>query len=344
METLWSLDYNTLWFLVFGGVISGYAILDGFDLGAGALHLFLKKEESRRIALNAIGPIWDGNEVWLVIGGGALFAGFPVAYAAIFSAFYVPFMIFIVGLIWRGVAIEFRSKEPGKKWRATWDFIYSFASITIIVSLGLMLGNVALGIPLDANHEFIGDWLDFINPFSIMVAITSLALFMMHGAIFLAMKTENRLFAKITVLAKNFTIFFLVAFGFSTLYTLLYIPHLSDQLRSNPIYFILPIVMFLAIANIPRQLNKRKYRFAFLSSSITIASLLAMVALEVFPTLLLASNDPANSITISNAASSLKTMKILLLIAAIGTPLVGAYTLFVFWTFKGKVQLDEMSY
>jgi cytochrome d ubiquinol oxidase subunit II len=207
-----------------------------------------------------------------------------------------------------------------------------------------MLGNVALGIPLDANHEFIGDWLDFINPFSIIVSITSLALFMMHGAIFLAMKTENRLFAKITVLAKNFTIFFLVAFGFSTLYTLLYIPHLSDQLRSNPIYFILPIVMFLAIANIPKQLNKRKYRFAFLSSSITIASLLAMVALEVFPTLLLASNDPANSITISNAASSLKTMKILLLIAAIGTPLVGAYTLFVFWTFKGKVQLDEMSY
>jgi cytochrome d ubiquinol oxidase subunit II len=167
---------------------------------------------------------------------------------------------------------------------------------------------------------------------------------MMHGAIFLAMKTENRLFAKITVLAKNFTIFFLVAFGFSTLYTLLYIPHLSDQLRSNPIYFIFPIVMFLAIANIPRQLNKRKYRFAFLSSSITIASLLAMVALEVFPNLLLASNDPANSITISNAASSLKTMKILLLIAGIGTPLVGAYTLFVFWTFKGKVQLDEMSY
>ena len=119
---------------------------------------------------------------------------------------------------------------------------------------------------------------------------------------------------------------------------------LKKLIKYNPIYFILPIVMFLAIANIPKQLNKRKYRFAFLSSSITIASLLAMVALEVFPTLLLASNDPANSITISNAASSLKTMKTLLLIAGIGTPLVGTYTLFVFWTFKGKVQLDEMSY
>ncbi len=112
MNTFLGLDYNLWWFLVFGAVISGYAILDGFDLGAGSLHLFLRKEESRRIAMNAIGPIWDGNEVWLVIGGGALFAGFPVAYAAIFSAFYVPFMIFLVGLIFRSVSIEFRSKEP----------------------------------------------------------------------------------------------------------------------------------------------------------------------------------------------------------------------------------------
>ena len=176
METLLGLDYNVWWFLVFGAVISGYAILDGFDLGAGALHLLLKKETSRRIALNAIGPVWDGNEVWLVIGGGVLFAGFPVAYAAIFSAFYVPFMIFLVGLIWRAVAIEFRSKEPGTTWRYTWDVVYSFACIVIALSLGLMLGNVALGIPLNAEHEFAGDWLSFFNPFSIMIAITTLAL------------------------------------------------------------------------------------------------------------------------------------------------------------------------
>lgn len=344
METLLGLDYNVWWFLVFGAVITGYAILDGFDLGAGALHLFLKKESSRRIALNAIGPIWDGNEVWLVIAGGALFAGFPVAYAAIFSAFYVPLMLFLIGLIWRGVAIEFRSKEPGQKWRLAWDFIYSFASIVIALSLGLILGNVAQGLPLNEQHEFIGNWLSFFNPFSIMVAITTLALFMLHGAIYLAMKTENRLYTKLTLLAKSFTVFFVVAFGLTTLYTLLYIPHLSDKIRSSPQYFILPLVMFLAIANIPRQLNKGKYRYAFVSSAITIATLLSMVALEVFPNLLYATNDAANSITVSNAASSLKTMKILLVIAGIGTPLVGLYTSFVFWTFKGKVQLDDMSY
>lgn len=338
------LDYNTWWFLVFGGVISGYAILDGFDLGAGALHLFLKKEESRRIALNAIGPVWDGNEVWLVIGGGALFAGFPVAYAAVFSAFYLPVMVFLVGLIWRAVAIEFRSKEPGKTWRLTWDIVYSFACVTVTLSLGLMLGNVAKGISLDAEKEFSGSMLDFFNVFSLLVSVTTLALFMMHGAIYLAMKTENRLYVKLTVLAKNFTIFFLVAFSLTTLYTLLYVPHLSDRIRSNPQFFIFPVIMFLAIASIPRQLKKRNYRLAFVFSSITIASLLIAVAVEVFPNLLYASNDPANSITIENAASSQQTMKTLLIIALIGTPLVATYTAFVFWTFKGKVKLDEMSY
>ncbi len=344
METFLGMDYSTWWFLVFGAVISGYAILDGFDLGAGALHLLLKKEQSRRIALNAIGPIWDGNEVWLVIGGGALFAGFPVAYAAIFSAFYVPFMVFLVAIIFRGVAIEFRSKEPMLWWRKTWDVVYCVASSIMALSLGLMLGNVAYGIPLNPQHEFTGEWSYFFNPFAIMVAITTLFLFMMHGAIFLAMKTEQRLFAKINLLSRRFTVFFVLSFVVTTLYTLLYIPHLTDFFRNNPSFFIVPLVMVLAIADIPRELKKGKFRRAFISSSITIAMLLIMVASEVFPYLLYSTDDTRNSITVHNAAASIKTMRILLIIALIGTPLAAIYTSFVFWTFKGKVKLDETSY
>ncbi|MBS1602195.1 MAG: cytochrome d ubiquinol oxidase subunit II [Bacteroidetes bacterium] len=344
MDTFLGLDYATWWFLVFGAVISGYAILDGFDLGAGSLHLFLKKEQSRRIAMNAIGPIWDGNEVWLVIGGGALFAGFPIAYAAIFSAFYVPFMIFLVGLIFRAVSIEFRSKEPWAWWRRSWDIVYCVASIIISLSLGLMLGNVVEGLPLDDHQEFAGSWLSFFNPFAILVAITTLALFMMHGAIFLTMKTENRLFVKLHVLANNFIIFFVVSFVITTLYTLLYIPHLSDFFKAHPMYFMIPLLMTLSIANIPRQVKLGKYRYAFISSAVTIALLLIMVALEVFPYLLYSPLKPENSITIYSAASSARTMHILLIMALVGTPLVGLYTSFVFWTFKGKVKLDEMSY
>jgi cytochrome d ubiquinol oxidase subunit II len=344
MNTFLGLEYNVWWFLIFGAVISGYAILDGFDLGAGALHLFLKKEQSRRIALNAIGPIWDGNEVWLVIGGGALLAGFPVAYAAIFSAFYIPFMVFVVALMFRGVAIEFRSKEPMEWWRKTWDVVYCASSSIVALSLGLMLGNVAYGLPLDKHHEFVGDWISFFNPFAILVAITTLALFMMHGAIFLAMKTEQRLFVKINLLARRFTIFFVISFALTNLYTLLYVPHLTDFFKSNPMFFILPVIMVLAIADIPRELKRGNFRMAFASSSVTIAMLLIMVATEVFPYLLYSTANPANSITVDNGASSSKTMKILLIIALIGTPLVAVYTSFVFWTFRGKVKLDAASY
>ncbi|HET6256407.1 MAG TPA: cytochrome d ubiquinol oxidase subunit II [Puia sp.] len=344
MHTFLGIDYQIWWFSIFGAIISGYAILDGFDLGAGSLHLFLRKEQSRRIAMNAIGPIWDGNEVWLVIGGGALFAGFPVAYAAIFSAFYLPFMVFLIGLIFRAVSIEFRSKEPWLWWRRSWDIVYCAASIVISLCLGLMLGNVVGGLPLDANHDYAGNWLSFFNPFAILVAITTLALFMMHGAIFLTMKTENRLFVKLHVLANNFIVFFVVSFGITTIYTLLYIPHLSDFFKSQPAWFIIPLLMVLSIANIPRQVKVGRYRYAFLSSAVTIALLLIMVAIEVFPYLLYSPQRPANSITVYNAASSSRTMRILLIMALIGTPLVGIYTSFVFWTFKGKVRLDEMSY
>jgi cytochrome d ubiquinol oxidase subunit II len=207
-----------------------------------------------------------------------------------------------------------------------------------------MLGNVVEGLPLNGNHEFSGDFLAFFNPFAIFVAITTLALFMMHGAIFLMMKTENRLFVKLYVLANNFTVFFVISFVITTVYTLLYIPHLSDFFKSRPGYFTIPLVMILAIANIPRQVKIGKYRFAFISSTITIALLLIMVALEVFPYLLYSPQHPENSITVYNAASSARTMHILLVMALVGTPLVGIYTSFVFWTFKGKVKLDEMSY
>ncbi|MCS6929209.1 MAG: cytochrome d ubiquinol oxidase subunit II [Saprospiraceae bacterium] len=338
------IDYPTWWFLVFGAVISGYAILDGFDLGAGMLHLFLREERSRRIALNAIGPVWDGNEVWLIIGGGALFAGFPMAYATIFSAFYVPFIVFLMGLIFRAVAIEFRSKEPWLWWRRLWDATYFAACTVVSFSLGLMLGNIVLGIPLDENHEFVGDWLSFFNFFSLLVALTTLALFGMHGAIFLALKTEGRLFAMITSLARDFTIAFIVLFGITTVYTLLYVPHLSDRIRAQPVFFVLPLTMLLVVANIPRHLSKGQYLGAFISSAVTIALLLITVAVEVFPYLVYAPNQPINSITVYNAASSEKTMRLLLLIALIGTPLVAVYTSFVFWTFKGKVRLDESSY
>ncbi|HEU4608036.1 MAG TPA: cytochrome d ubiquinol oxidase subunit II, partial [Chitinophagaceae bacterium] len=227
MDSFLGLDYASCWFLVVGACFTGYAILDGFDLGAGAVHLFFKKEESRRIALNAIGPVWDGNEVWLVIGGGTLFAGFPKVYAAIFSAFYIPFYLFLTALIFRAISIEFRSKEPMQWWRKTWDIAYTVSSATVALALGLVLGNVLQGIPIDANGDYTGNTLGFLNFYSVMVSITTLALFMMHGAIYLVMKTEKRLYTKLTIIVKNTTIFFVICILLLSFYTILYVPHLS---------------------------------------------------------------------------------------------------------------------
>lgn len=345
METLFGIDYPTWWFLVVGALFSGYAILDGFDFGAGAWHLFFNKEQSRRIALNAVGPVWDGNEVWLVIGGGALFAGFPLMYATLFSALYIPFMLFLVFIIFRAIAIEFRSKENMLWWRKLWDVCYSLSSIMLAFLLGVVIGNILQGIDIGKDFVYKGDgfW-EFLNLYAIMTGFTSLFLFMTHGAIYLLLKTEGRLYTKLALLLKQGMIAFMVAFGITAMYTLLYIPHLADEFKQKPVLFLVPLATFLCIANVPRLASKRKYGRAFFFSSATISLMLILVAMKLYPTLLFSTLDPAYSIDIYNSASSTKTMKIMLTMVAIGTPFVLGYTFFVYRTFKGKVRLDDTSY
>lgn len=344
MAELLGIDYPTWWFLVIGAVFSGYAILDGFDLGAGALHLFFKKDISRRIALNAVGPVWDGNEVWLVIGGGTLFAGFPVLYATLLSAMYVPFMLFLLFIILRAVSIEFRGKEKMKWWRTSWDITYSFSSIMLAFCLGLVLGNVLIGMPLSSNYEFTGNWLSFINFFAILTGLTTLALMTLHGGIYLCLKTEGKLFDKIERLLKYAIVAFVILFSALSLYALIYYPHLSDRFKENPILFVIPLLSILSIANIPRLVNKRRFLRAFIFSSLTFSFLLITVAIELYPRLVLATNNINHSITIYNAAASDKSLGILLRFVAIGAPLIMGYTYFVYRAFWGKVQLDETSY
>lgn len=344
METLFGIDYPTWWFLVVGGLFSGYAILDGFDLGAGALHLFFKKEESRRIALNAVGPVWDGNEVWLVIGGGALFAGFPDLYATLFSAMYIPFMLFLAFLIFRAVSIEFRSKEPMLWWRKSWDIAYSISSMALGFLLGVVLGNVLSGIAFDQNHVYQGTFFSFLNPYSLLTGLTTLALFTMHGGMYLVMKTEGRLYAKTAVLLKRAINLFFIAFAGLTVYTLLAFSHLTKIFIDHPLLGIIPLAAMTSIVFIPFLARKQYYRNAFICSSASIALLLLVVAIQLYPVLLTSTLSPDYNITIYTAASSVKSLKIMLLFAAIGTPLVLLYTVFVYRTFRGKVKMDETSY
>lgn len=337
-------DLNTTWFLLVGILFTGYAILDGFDLGVGALHLFTKTDTERRIMINAIGPVWDGNEVWLVTGGGALFAAFPEAYATAFSGFYLAFILLLGGLIFRAVAIEFRSKRESRTWRSFWDVSFCVSSILSSLLVGVALGNIALGIPLDAQHEFVGSFVSLLNPYALLVGVLTLSLFVMHGAIYAVMKTEGELQAKIISWIRGTIIFFILCYVATTMATLLFVPHLAANIRAFPFLFVIPILNMLAVANIPREIHHKRYWRAFLSSCTALALLMLLIGSEMYPNLILSSPNLANSLNIYNAASSPKTLGIMLLLAVIGMPLVLGYTTTIYWIFRGKVKLDEGSY
>lgn len=338
------LDLNTIWFVLVGVLFTGYVMLDGFDLGIGALHLFTRKDEERRTLLNAIGPVWDGNEVWLVTGGGALFGAFPIVYAAIFSGFYLAFVLLLFALIFRAVAIEFRSQQPMLWWRQMWDIGFAAGSILSGLLIGVTMGNIAQGIPIDANGEYAGPFLGLLRPYPLLMGVTTVALFMMHGAIYGVMKTEGELHDKLRRWAMNCIIFFVICAAITTMATLLYVPHMVARVRAYPVLFSIVLLNMLSIANIPRQFSRGKDRRAFFSSCATMVTLMILFSINQYPNLVYSWPNPENSLNIHNAASSQKTLGILLVIACIGVPIVLTYTACVYWIFRGKVRLDSSSY
>ncbi|MEZ5315688.1 MAG: cytochrome d ubiquinol oxidase subunit II [Chlamydiales bacterium] len=346
MIEAWEYGLMIFWYIVFVVSVACYGMLDGFDLGVGSLHLFVKKDEERRIFLNAIGPVWDGNEVWLVIVVGGMFAGFPSAYATFFSAFYIPIYFLIFALIFRAVAIEFRSKLPTRWWRSSWDVLFFLASVVIAFGLGVALGNLIQGIPLNEDHEYIGEMiLTFLRPYPILVGILTLSLFTLHGTIYLVMKTEKSLQSQLIRWLRPTLIFFIISYAITTVVTLIYQEHMVETIRERSYLFFIALANIFVVANIPREFDKHRYGWAFICSCINIALLLILYALGSFPNLIRSSINPElNSITLINAASSTKTLSILSLIVFIGLPLVFGYGFFIYRLFRGKVKLDHMSY
>ncbi|MFN4174078.1 MAG: cytochrome d ubiquinol oxidase subunit II [Parachlamydiaceae bacterium] len=339
------MNLEFIWFSAFVILATGYAILDGFDLGVGMLHLLPRKDEDRRSMLNTIGPVWDGNEVWLVTAGGALFAGFPDVYATLASAFYIPLMALLAVLIFRAVAIEFRSKNESMIWRWTFDVLFAGASLFIAMGLGLVLGNLIRGIPLDEHKEFIGSIEDLLNPYALLVAIFTASVFCMHGAIYSVLKTEGELQKTIESWIRPSIITFIILYAVTTISTLIFMPHMIETLRERPIFLLVSVINILAIANVPREITHKRPGRAFISSCVNIVCLLALYGIGTYPNAIRAINDPQNlSLTIYNSASSEKTLGILLFIAIIGIPLVLSYTIAIYYIFRGKTRLDASSY
>lgn len=339
LETL-----QILWYLVLGAAVMMYTVLDGFDLGVGVLHLFARTDQERRIFLNAIGPVWDGNEVWLIIIGGALFAGFPTAFGIVFSAFYTPTMVFLSGIIFRAVAIEFRSKHPGRKWRLGWDLVFSLASIVIACGAGILLACLMRGIPLNEEGVFIGGVSDFVSFYSVLVGLMTIALFALHGLCFLLMKTEDSLYHFLRSLVKPVVLIFAVLYCVTTIDTIIHLPHMIERFQSSPILYLIPLSTFLALVNIPYQIHRNREGMAFIFSSLSIALLFVLFGVGMFPVIVRSSIDPAFHVTLYNSSSMATTLKVILITALVGIPLVLAYGIFLYRIFRGKVKIDASSY
>ena len=337
--------YAELWFFLLGVLLTGYAILDGFDLGVGILHPFLaRKDEERRLSLNSIGPLWDGNEVWLVTFAGGLFAAFPAAYATVLSGFYSVVMLLLAGLIFRAVSIEFRSKRPGAVWRAAWDFGFFASSAGTALLFGLVVGNVIQGVPLDAGGSYTGSLAAQLNPYALGVAALTLSLLALHGCLFLNLKASGPLAERARRAAPLLYGVFLVLYLGVSAWSLLSIPHASESLHRIPILWAVPILNLLAVLNVPRALHLGRPGYAFFSSCCVVAALVFLFGVAQFPHLVASRPLPENSLTIYTAASSPGTLRLMTIIAGIGMPLVLSYTAIVYWTFRGKTRLDDYSY
>jgi len=338
------MDWNLLWFVLLGILLAGYAALDGFDFGVGMLHPLGRTDRERRLILNSIGPLWDGNEVWLVTFGGALFAAFPEAYATVFSGYYEAFMLVLAALIFRAISIEFRSKMESPAWRSLWDWVFCLSSFLGSLTFGIAVGSAMTGIPLDARGIFRSTVFDQLGVYPLATGVLTVCMFVMQGAIYLCTKMEEDLLARMKLWAWRGFYSFLVAYLTVTVMTVVLVPRSVENFRHFPWAVIVVVLNVLAIANIPRCMKKEKWAAAFFSSSCTIAGLVFLFGVALFPNLVTSSPHPEHSLTIYNSASSESTLKIMSLIALIGMPFVLTYTVLVYWTFRGPVKLDKHSY
>ncbi len=339
METL-----QVTWFILVGVLIIGYAILDGFDLGVGVLYLFNRKEEDRRVSLNAIGPVWDGNEVWLLTAGGALFAAFPPVYATVFSGFYLALMLLLVALIARAVSMEFRGKVDSPGWRRLWDWCFGIGSFLPALLLGVAFGNILKGVPIDIDGSYQGTFLGLLHPYALLIGVLCLVVFTMHGAVYLALKSEGDLRDRMAKTATALWIAVVALYAAATFASTFVSPFLFFTILRDPIFWVIFVLLLASILLIPVWLKSKKFFAAFLSSSMTIATMIALSALSLFPRLVPSTISDDYSLNIFQHSSSQLTLTVMLVIALIGMPIVIFYTIMVYRVFKGKVSIGPDSY
>jgi len=327
-----------LWFVLISVLFIGFFFLEGFDYGVGMLLPFLgKSDQERRTIINTIGPVWDGNEVWMITAGGAIFAAFPNWYATLFSGFYLALVLILLALIARGVAFEFRSKDENPRWRMIWDWVIFTGSLIPALLWGVAFGNLVDGTPINATMHFTGNFLDLINPYSLLCGLASLVVFVLHGAIFLSLKTDGVVRQRAEAAAEKlwYPVVTVAALLAITNYAYL---DIYDKIGVNP--GVMPITSAAALLAVGYFLHEKSYGWAFLMMGLTILLSVATFFWFLHPNVMVSSTSDAYNLTVHNAAASHKTLELMTIVAFIFVPVVLLYQGWTYWVFRKRIGSD----
>lgn len=338
------MDLGTIWFLLWGVLWAVYFVLDGFDLGVGMLApVVAKNDVEKRILLNSVGPFWDGNEVWLITAGGVTFAAFPGTYAVMFSAMYSALMLLLFALIFRGISFEFRSKMESASMRALWDNIHFLGSFLPALLLGVAFANIFQGIPIDAQGHYQGTLFTLLNPYGLAGGVLFVLAFLMHGALYLACKTEGALHDRAVLISEKLWPALLIVAALFLVFSAV-ATDLFKNYVDNPLLFLIPLLPVGALVMQRVYIGQRKLARAWTASAVTIAGVALFGVIGLFPRLLPSSLNPEWSMTIANSSSSPLTLKIMLVVALTFVPIVILYQAWVYKTFSHKVTEKEVEY
>ncbi|WP_438449296.1 cytochrome d ubiquinol oxidase subunit II [Gorillibacterium sp. sgz5001074] len=335
--------YETLWFVLITVLFVGFFFLEGFDFGVGMLVPILGKSDTeRRVIINTIGPFWDGNEVWLITAGGAMFAAFPNWYATLFSGFYMALFLMLLALIGRGVAFEFRSKLENPRWRKTWDWVIFFGSLLPPLLWGVALANLMRGVPIDGKMQYVGTFWDLISVYSVVAGVSVVLLFLLHGALFLALKTEHPIRQKAhdfavrigAIATLSVFIFIILSYVETDMFT---------QEGINP--GTVPVLAGIALVSVRYLLKAKREGWAFVMTGVTITLSTISVFTCLYPRVMISSLNPDWTLTIHNASSNEYTLKVMTVVALCTVPLVLAYQAWTYWSFRKRVSVkDHLDY
>lgn len=320
-----------LWFILIAVLWTGFFFLEGFDYGVGILLPFVAQDETdRRVVINTIGPFWDGNEVWLLTAGGAIFAAFPNWYATLFSGFYLALAVVLVALIMRGVAFEFRSKNKKPEWRAFWDWAIFGGSLVPALLMGVAFGNLLQGVPINEKMQFTGNFFSLLSPYTLIAGVYGLVLMTLHGAIYLSLKAADAVAEKAHQIAGRLWPIVLVVFVVTLIASNLFTDMFSK----------LGVIPLLGLATLSATgwfIRNKRHGWAFAMTGVTIAMSVITIFLTLFPRVMVSSANPAYSLTIQNASSSPYTLSVMSVVALIFVPIVLVYQGWTYYTFRNRV-------